>query len=150
MSEASPLSLVDRATVTEATLAQYRNKPFSLERRTTCLHMYRTQLVGFGYTPPPIPMVRTPLGAKRALNKAGYVSLMALLDAMHERIAPARMLVGDVALLPGESGDGERAILDTIVIHVGGGKVLGWHGAEVGGLAPIVVTAPFLGAWRLK
>lgn len=150
MSDAAPLSLVERRDVTQAVLERYRSKPFSIERRSHCLAMFREQLVGFGYSPPPIPNVRSVRGAKLALKKAGFVSMMALLDSMLERIAPARMLIGDVALLPGEAGDGQRSILDTIVIHVGGGKVLGWYGGDDGGLQPIVVTAPFLGAWRIK
>lgn len=141
--------MVERASVTQAVLAQYRNRPFSFERRTTCLHLLRAQMVAFGYSPPPIPNVRTALGAKKALKKAGHASLMQLIDTLLPRIAPARMLVGDVALLPGESGDGKRSELDTVVIHVGGGKVLGWHGVG-GGMTAIPVQPLFLAAWRLS
>lgn len=130
-------------------LAQFRDKPFSFERRMTCIHLLRAQMIAFGYSPPPIPVFRSALGAKKALKKAGYVSLMHLLDEMLPRIAPARMLVGDVALLPGENGDGKRSPLDTVVISVGGGKILGWHGAG-GGMSPIPVQPVYLAAWRLS
>lgn len=77
------------------------------------------------------------------MKAGGYETLADIFDGLSlPRIAPAAMLVGDLAMLPGEDG------FDAIVICAGG-KLLGWHGLAdeltVIGEAVAHVTA----AWRL-
>jgi hypothetical protein len=121
-------------------------------KRATCIHAFRAQLVAFGHAPPPVPVFRTPQGALRALRKAGYRSMMEMVDAMlpGARIPPSRMIVGDIALLPGEDPrTGERSPLDAAVIHSGGSKLLGWRGDGSEGFGALEIWAPPLAAWRL-
>lgn len=143
-----PLTLNERARGTKAVLDRFQRKPLDYEKRQTCIHLLRAQLIEFGHSPPPVPMFRTPLSARRALRKAGFKDLAALLDSLLPRIAPARMLVGDVALFPGDDGNGGRAVLDAVLIH-GGGKMLGWRGDGQAGMGAIELGAPVLGAWRM-
>ena len=94
---------------------------------------------------PPIPDIRSPTGARRALAATGHADLAALLDSLFSRIAPASMLIGDLALMEGADG------LGGIVVAVGG-KVMGYHADHLDlGLVNIVPVgpSPFIGAWRL-
>lgn len=135
------MNLDERTRATAAVIERYRARPFSWTGRRTCLHLARAQIRAMGHQAPKIPDVRSALSAHRALNQAGHSSIEALLDSLLPRIAPAAMLVGDLALMKGE------APFDAIVICVGG-KVFGYaEGHE--GLHVIVPCAPFLGAWRL-
>jgi len=98
-----------------------------------------------GHAVPKLPELRSPLSARRALKVAGYADLAELFDDLRPRIAPASMLIGDLALM---AGDGD---LDALVISAGG-KVLGYHAdALERGLVPIEPFGPepFVAAWRL-
>ena len=137
------MSLVARVAATNKTMAKYRGRAFDWKAKATCIHLARTQLRNMGHKPPPIPAFTSALGAKRAMTAGGYQSVADIFDQLGlQRIAPAAMLVGDLAMLPGEDG------FDAIVICAGG-KLLGWHGAAdeltVIGEAVAHITA----AWRL-
>lgn len=99
-------------------------------------------MVAMGHRPPKLPDLRSALSAERALRATGFDDLRGLLDSLLPRIAPAAMLVGDLALMDGDA-------LDAIVIAAGG-KVFGYaEGHE--GLCVIepVATRSFKAAWRL-
>jgi hypothetical protein len=137
-------SLHSRAALTEKVVARFRDKPFDWTKAATCIHLARAQVAAFGHRPPPVPKFRSALSAKKALKARGFDSLEAMLDTLLPRIPPAAMLVGDLALLPGEEG------MDTLVIAAGGGMVLGWHGDDASRMRPIIVTgADIIAAWRV-
>ena len=104
-------------------MAKYRGRAFDWADKATCLHLARTQLRQMGHKPPAIPAFRSAIGAKRAMEAAGYQTMADIFDGLGlERITPAAMLVGDLAVLPGDGG------FDAIVICAGN-KMIGWHGA---------------------
>lgn len=90
---------------------------------------------------------KTALGARRALRKAGYRSLIEAVDSRGlERIAPAAMVAGDLAALPGDNG------FAALAIAVGNGRLLAFHpdggGSDV--MAAVVVQPiAFVAAWRV-
>jgi len=134
------IDLEARRAATQRTIDKYRARPFDWRARATCIHLARTQLRNLGHRPPPIPDFRSALGARRALARTGFASVAALLDSMLPRIAPASMLIGDLAAIEGDDG------LECIVISAGG-KMLGYHVGDATGLKNLIVTA-FVGAWR--
>lgn len=136
--------LVRRATATQATLNKYRTRPFDWKKGITCVHMARFHLRKMGHRVPELPRIRGLIGAVRALKERGWANVAEMLDAQGlERIAPAFMRVGDLAVLPGDEA------MDSIVICAGTHKLLGWHQDWAGGM--IEMEAPLdnlLGAWR--
>jgi hypothetical protein len=139
------MTLVDRAVATQAVMGRFRNRAFDWKAGTTCLHLLRAQLMKLGHKPPRIPQFRTPMGARKAMERAGFEDLAAMIDSvLPQRIAPAAMLIGDVGLLPGEP-------FGAIVINVGGGKVMGWHDSDLSRLAVIadIPWSEFVAAWRV-
>lgn len=139
------LSLNERVAATNKTMAKFRTRHFDWRSRATCIHMARTHLRNMGHRPPPIPDFRSPMAARKALEKSGFDSVTALFDSLLPRIAPAEMWVGDLAVLPGSAG------LDSINIWDGIGKFLGWHEDDLSGIKPqLVLTADQItGAWRV-
>lgn len=122
----------------QKTADKYRGKPF-VWGKNDCVKMARSHLVAMGHKPPKMPSYRSATGAKAALKKAGYRTLESLFDALLLRIAPAAMLPGDIALMPGEPP------FDAVTICVGR-KVMGWHGdAEE---TVMIVPDQIKAAWR--
>lgn len=148
--------LVRRQKALEATRAKFRGKPFDLGR-FDCIKVARFHLDAMGHSGlPPTGTYSTPLGARRALGKAiervtgkraRKPTLAQLADALLERIAPAAMLPGDIALIE-EDPEGGVGLGGTIVVSVGR-KWLNWH-PDAEGFAVIDpnVERPFLAAWR--
>lgn len=137
------MTLAERVTATEKTLAKFRGRPFDWKTGATCIHLARTQARNMRRRVPALPRFTSAVGARTALRKTGHASLEALLDSLFERIAPAAMLVGDVALGPGEEALGAIAISD------GFGTLMGWH-ADAPLLSPIAgAVGDLKGAWRL-
>ena len=138
------MSLVARVNATNKTMAKYKGRAFDWQNKATCLHLARTQLRNMGHKPPTIPPFTSAVGAKRAMKAKGYETLADIFDSLGlVRIAPAAMLVGDLAMLPGEDG------FDAIVISAGG-KLLGWHGADLSRPTSIgEAVAHVTVAWRL-
>ncbi|WP_336974160.1 DUF6950 family protein [Sphingobium aromaticiconvertens] len=134
--------LIRRADATRKTLAKYRRRAFDWRGRSTCIHLARYHLRNMGHTPPPVPDFRSALGARRALDRLGFADLAALFDSMLPRIAPAAMLVGDLAVLQGDEG------FDSIVVSAGG-KLLGYHADDGSGIKPLMALEMPVGAWRL-
>lgn len=132
--------MLRRQKATEATLAKYRDKPFSWRDGNTCLHMLRFHLRQMGHKPETLPRIRSAIGARRALDQRGWTDVGDLLDTILPRIAPSAMLLGDVAMF--RSADSFGAITVSL-----GGKVMGWSDAYDGmtALEPIEIA----GAWRV-
>lgn len=136
--------LHERALRTTSVLERFRDKPFSWSTTANCIHLGRAQLVAFGYAPPPVPLFRTPIGAKRALLKRGFATMGVLLDSMLPPIPPAAMLLGDLALLPG------LAPFQALGIYDGHGSVMCWHDIDLSRMLAIAVgKADVLRAWRI-
>ncbi|KKW92246.1 DUF6950 family protein [Sphingobium chungbukense] len=133
--------LLRRAEATRLTINKYRARPFDWKSRSTCIHMARTHLRNMGHRPPPIPDFRSVIGARRALQNTGFDNLTALLDSLLPRIAPAEMLVGDIAILPGDEG------MEGIVISAGG-KLIGYNEDAPDGVKPLMALVPLPAAWR--
>lgn len=115
------IELERRRAATEETLARYRNKVFDWSKGVTCVHLARFHLRNMGHRPPTLPRFRSALGAKRALTERGWESVEHMLDTMLPRIAPAQMMLGDLATVPGQDG------LDCILVSAGPLKLMGWH-----------------------
>ncbi len=134
--------LIRRQIATRKTLATYRAKTFDWMTGINCVALCRYHLRQMGHKLPTLPRIRSALAAKRALKERGWASVPAMLDSFLEPIAPAQMLLGDVAVVPGDAG------MDSILICAGPHKLLGWHpetGAFVvydGGIGEVT------GAWR--
>lgn len=133
--------LIRRRDAVTTTLAKYRDKPFNWKNGTTCIHMLRFHLRQLGYRPEPLPRIRSSIGAKRALRERGWNDVGDMLDTVLPRIAWARMMLGDVAML--RSGDGFGAI----TICAGPHKVLGWHEDDAG--MKVLDPLQIEGAWQV-
>lgn len=140
----NPINLAARAKITSEVIERYRRKVFDWRGSATCIHLARAQMRAMGHRPPAIPQFRSALSAHRALKATGFDDLAALLDSMLPRISPAAMLVGDLAILPGDDA------FDSIVIGAGG-KMMGWHTDTIDrGIMPLLANPDaFIGAWRL-
>jgi len=137
--------LIRRQQATQATLNKYRAKPFDWKKAVTCVHMARFHLRKMGHKVPELPRIRGVIGATRALRERGWANVSDMLDAQVslERIAPAFMRIGDLAVLPGDE------VMDSIVINAGTGKLLGWHQDWAGGMIEMEASLDdLLGAWR--
>ena len=136
------MKLTERAKRLNKTLSKFQGRGFKWDGGATCIHVFRTHLKNMGHAVPVVPRFHSALSAKRAMDDAGYESLEALADSLLERIPPASMLIGDIALMEGEE------VFDALVLSAGpGGKVFGWHpdSPEFSVLVPLEIKA----AWRV-
>ena len=140
-----PGTLAARAAATTRVVEKYRARPFCW-RRANGWKLLAAQARAMGHRFPPVPRFRSALGAAAALEKAGFATVSALLDAHFVRLPSAAFaLVGDLVVLPGEAGE-------AVCIADGMGNLFGWHGAEE---APEGLTAvkfamgDAVAAWRL-
>lgn len=140
------LTLDLRARATAAVIACY-DKPFSW-RGANCIRLARAQGEALGHTLPPVPIFRSALGARRAMEKRGAATVAELLDQFFPRWpAPAFARVGDLCLLPAEE-DGEG--LEAVCVADGQGNLFGWHGSAPSRLSAIkFAQGHVLVAWRL-
>jgi hypothetical protein len=136
------MKLTERTKRTEKTLSKFRFRAFDWSNGATCIHVFRTHLKNMGHKVPVVPKFTTALGAKRAMDVAGFADLESMADSFLQRIPPAMMLIGDIALMEGEE------IFDALVISAGpGGKVFGWHpdAPAFANIIPLQIKA----AWRV-
>ena len=134
--------MVRRQQAVAATMAKYRARALDWKSKATCLHMTWFHLRRMGKRPPALPQIGSLLAAKRELAKCGWDNVGDVLDAIGlERIAPAAMRLGDLAMLEDDSG------LGGVVVSASAGKVIGWNeGAEtMAVLMPLEIVA----AWRV-
>lgn len=140
------MNLNKRAKALQKTLAKFQGRAFDWSTGATCIHLARTHLKNMGHKVPAVPRFTTATGAKKALTATGHDTLGSLLDAHLERIAPAMMLIGDIALL--EEDDTGEVFAGSAVISAGaGGKVFGWHpdAPAFANIEPLAIKA----AWRV-
>lgn len=114
--------LVRRALATQATLAKYRGKPFDWGKGFHCAALLRFHLKKLGHKVPPLPPIRSAVGARRALDQFGVADMAALCGGPLglEPIPAARMLPGDLVVADAEDG------LGGVLICAGPRKVFGW------------------------
>ena len=136
-------NLLHRKAATQRTLNTHRGQVFDWSEGVTCVHLLRDHLIEMGHDVPEIPPFDTALGAARALQERGWASVSDMLDEFLERIPPARMMLGDVAVAQGAGG------LDAIFICAGPLKVFGWRD-DAPDLVLLDVSLDELeGAWRV-
>lgn len=132
-----------RKQATEATLERYRDKAFDWSTGITCVHLARFHLRNMGHKPPSLPRFRSALGAKKAMQERGWSSVTEMLDSMLTRIAPAQMMLGDLAVFEGDHG------LEAIMVCAGPQRVFGWREDEPGLVVLGVGMEELTGAWRV-
>lgn len=137
------MDLVRRRAATEKTLKRYRGKVFDWAKGITCVHLARHHLRNMGHKPETLPRFRSPLAAKKALKEREWDSVTAMLDSMLPRIAPAHMMLGDLAVVPGDNG------LDAIFVCAGPLKVFGWREDEPALVLLDIGLDELTGAWRV-
>ena len=114
-----------RQNALQKTMDRFGAKPFTLGI-FDCVQMTRFHLKAMGVKNLPLPQkYENVFGAKTALKALGHATLEQLFDGLLERIPPAAMLPGDIALLPSEPGE-EAADIGTVAICLGR-KLMGWH-----------------------
>jgi len=74
-----------------------------------------------GHKPETLPRIRSAFAARRAMLDRGWPDVAAMLDSMLPRIAPARMLLGDLAVVQSDEG------LGSIMVNVAPRKLIGWR-----------------------
>lgn len=133
-----------RERATRATLEKYRGKTFDWRTGTTCVHMFRFHLRQLGYRPPTMPRLRSALIAKREMQRRGWGGVEDLVDAMGlQRIAPAQMMLGDIATGPADEFFG------AIGICAGPLKLLGWREDAADLVVLDTDFTQLTGAWRV-
>jgi hypothetical protein len=118
-------TLEKRRRAVEATKERFAGRSFVLGA-ADCVKLARFHLTQMGHKLPSTGHYSNEIGAVKALKKQGAKNLAELLDKHLERIAPAAMLLGDLAMPPSDP-EAEANTLGTIVIKVAPTKYLGWH-----------------------
>ncbi|KQM65783.1 hypothetical protein ASE75_06010 [Sphingomonas sp. Leaf17] len=136
--------MVRRRDAAQATLARFGDVPLKLGKND-CVRMGAFALRQMGHRPQlgRAGSYSTPIGAVRALKRAGYASLADALDGLGlARIAPAAALPADILLLASEGPlDGAIAVV------LGNGRALAYHQHAEG--AVVVHPVDVVSAWRV-
>ena len=134
--------LVSRQRAVEKTKARYEGKVCDWKTGVTCVRLARDHLRNMGHKPPTLPRFRSLLGAKKSMARRGWEDVAAMLDSMLPRIPAARLLPGDLVVVPGEG-------IDAIFVSAGFARFFGWR-ADLPELVMIELDLDeVLGAWRL-
>lgn len=152
--------LIRRQTATEHTLKRYRRRDFDWSQMTTCVALAWFHAKKMGRKPPKIPLYRSPLGALKVLKQLGCTDCGELVDKIPdvERIAPAQMMMGDLAMCKAGVPEGERetpgavalAGIGTIVLCLGPHKIIGWRADTGNRLVVLDIGFDQIdAAWRL-
>lgn len=143
----APLTMAQRADATRRTIDVWRPRPFDWAAKSHCIALAHAQGRAMGHRLPVLPVIRSALAAKRALNKLGFETVEDMLSAYFPRIVPAAMRVGDLCAGP-PSADGLG--LAAIGVADGQGNIFGWHDHRSTELATIQFSLGQLTmAWRL-
>lgn len=132
-----------RVAAAARTKAAFEGKPFKFGRYD-CGQMVRRHLVHMGRPLKAAAKAGTYhslKGARSALKRVGYDSLIELMDDHFERVPPAAAWAGDVIAMPGLEGPGALAVA------LGGGRVLGYHEDAAG--AVVLQPSEYVAAWRV-
>lgn len=128
----------------EACVQRFGDRPFALGKRD-CVKLAAHLLHARGVGTPVLKGCRygTLAGALRAFRQAGFATLADAVDALGlPRIAPARMVAGDLVAMPGEDGDPFGCVL---AVAIGNGRVFGF----IEGRAQAVEPFAYVAAWRV-
>lgn len=140
--------LVRRERALSATMQKFAGTEMVLGT-SDCVQLVRFHLVKMGHRGlPKPPPYSSPAGVTKALKALGFDNLEGLFDSLLERIPPAFMRPGDIALVQAEKGaPAWRA--GTVVISIGR-KFIGWHpDAPTLSIIQPTVDEPFVAAWRV-
>ena len=137
----SPLEL--RHAAIEATMARYRDRPFKWGSvdcaKVAAFHLKK---LGHKILISKAGTYSSPLGAARALRRLGYANLPEMADGIGLlQIAPARMLLGDICAIEGDTQ------LGAIGIYAGNGNIFCFH-EDHPGLVTMTPTT-ILRAWSV-
>ena len=137
------MTLQDRAEATQRVIDEYRAKPFAWNG-AHCIRLARAMGKELGHDLPPIPLIQSPLSAKKALAKQGCESTSDLLDKYFTRLpAPAYAMVGDLVAVPSEH-------FEAICVADGLGNLVGWHDSDLSQMSVIKFgMSGAIAAWRL-
>lgn len=132
-----------RQQATQATLDKFKGKAVDWQRGIHCVRLAHFHLRQMGHRPPTLPRLRSALAAKREMQRRGWDDVAAMLDAIGlQRIPPAAMLLGDLAVGPADE------LFGAIGVCAGPLRLLGWH-EDAPGLAVLDTDLSQLtGAWR--
>jgi hypothetical protein len=133
-----------RRVATQATLDKFKGQSFDWSEGRHCVKLAHFHLRQMGRKPPTLPRIRSALAAKKEMKARGWSSVSEMLDTMLVRIPPAMMLLGDIAVTPGDQG------FESVVINLGGRDFLGWlpDGSEVAAMTNCGMD-DLTGAWRV-
>lgn len=137
------IELERRRVATKKTLRRFRGKVFNWRAGITCVHLARFHMRAMGHKPETMPRIRSALAAQRALKQRGWESVGHMLDSMLPRIAPAQMMMGDLAMVPGEGG------LDALFVCAGPLKLFGWREDAPALVLLDIGMGEVAGAWRV-
>jgi hypothetical protein len=141
--KASP-EMVRRVAITQATLDRFKGRPFAWGS-ADCGQMvaYHLKAMGHRLLLSKWGRYRSAIGAAKAMKRAGFADLSAVLESLGlERIPAAAAIAGDVVRLPQEEG----AAFEALTIALGNGRVLGFYGDEG---ATVLQPVMFETAWRV-
>ncbi len=118
--------LIRRAEATDRTLREFRSKSFDWANGRHCGAMLFFHLRAMGRTKEKLPKFSSALGARAQLKRRGVKDVAELCGQWFklEAIAPAAMLMGDVAVFDSEDGIGG------VLICAGPHKYFGWREDE--------------------
>jgi hypothetical protein len=141
------MNLVERAELTQLTVDRWLGVPFAWGA-ADCSRLIGFHLKAFGHRPPlaKAGTYKTALGAQAALRRLGCETLIEAVDGIGSLMrldAPAFAMPGDVMTLPGDD-----CVLSAMVIYLGNGAALGWHGDAEECVIMNSVTG-VEGAWRV-
>lgn len=138
--------MVRRVAVAQATLDEWRDKPFRLGRRD-CARMVAWHLRKMGHPVrlPPSGSYATAKSAKAALAERGHADLLAALDSFgFARIPPAAARPGDVLAIPSLPGEED---IGCLMVALSNGRAVGYVDGVDG--ATTVQPLEYVAAWRV-
>lgn len=118
----SQLDQIRRFDAADATLKKFRGKLFDWGSAANCGAMLRFHLKKLGHAVPPMPAMRTAIGARAALKGLGADTMEQLLTDYFKlpAIAPAQMKLGDLVVAASAEG------LGSVFVCAGHGAIMGW------------------------
>lgn len=136
--------MIRRQKAVEKTMHRFGSKAFDIGS-ADCIKMARFHLKEMGHKLPSTGHYKTVAQAVGQLKKQGARNVAELLDKFLDRIPPAAMTLGDLAMPPSEP-DAPASKLGTVIIMASGQKFIGWH-PDVDQLAVMSVSQIDV-AWR--
>lgn len=117
--------LIRRQRALEKVMKRFGGRPFELGAND-CVKLAHFHLKALGHKLPSTGHYKTAAQAAAALKKQGAKNLEQLLDKHLERIPPAMMLPGDLAMPPSDP-EAPASKFGTVMVAITPRKFLGWH-----------------------